>query len=248
MIEQSDASWCAEFSTEELAAVRFAIPQAIQDSQERSARAHAAWADPDGDQDVYGVGMSRGAQKELQSQLQSLASYREVRVAGTRRTLTYVGNALLFIHRVGKRMPRNHRRIRLSYLPDSRRDLLQSTSTSKYSEPGLFDLPTEEDTEAPRLSDAIHVLNSATQPEMLFVPYFSSTPFGIGSMFWGPARLSGSYLELTEPERLTFVRTPAAMPGRLSSRLIGGFAQGERPRTPTRLRNRPIDPSQPASS
>ena len=60
--------------------------------------------------------------------LSDLPSYREAKVPTTRRMLTFVGNTLIFAQRVGKQMPRNFRRVRLSYLPDSRRELLAKTS------------------------------------------------------------------------------------------------------------------------
>ncbi|KAF0835570.1 hypothetical protein C8E84_3462 [Ornithinibacter aureus] len=84
--------------------------------------------------------MARGVQKELRTLLSDLPSYREAKVPTTRRMLTFVGNTLIFAQRVGKQMPRNFRRVRLSYLPDSRRELLSKTSNVKYSDPGLFDL------------------------------------------------------------------------------------------------------------
>lgn len=241
MEESERPDWREEFSDEELAAIRSAIPTAIHASQERSARAHTEYADPDGDQDVYGVGMSRGAQKELQAVLKGLDSYREQRVQGTRRTLTFVGDTLLFLQRVGKKMPRNHRRFRLSYLPEQRRELLEKTSNVKYTEPGLFDLPQEEGDEAANLSDVLDIVGDAGRVT-LFVPYYSSTPFSVGSMFWAPARLRGRYLEFTDPERLTYVKEPAAkQQKREAPRPAAGFAEGERPRTSAKLRPRPED-------
>lgn len=238
MEESEQRDWRKEFSDDELAAIRRAIPRAIHVSQERSARAHTEYADPDGDQDVYGVGMSRGAQKELQAALKGLNSYREQRVQGTRRTLTFVGDTLLFLQRVGKKMPRNHRRFRLSYLPEQRREMLEKASNVKYSEPGMFDLPEEGAEEAANLSDVLDIVGNAGRVT-LFVPYYSSTPFGVGSMFWAPARLRGRYLEFTDPERLTYVKEPAAkQEKREAPRPAAGFAEGERPRTPAKLRPR----------
>jgi hypothetical protein len=238
MDESERTDWRAEFSDEQLAAIRAAIPTAIHASQERSAGAHTEYADPDGDQDVYGAGMSRGAQKELQAALKDLEAYREERVSGTRRTLTYVGDALVFLQRVGKRMPRDHRRFRLSYLPEQRRELLLETSNVKYTEPGLFDLP-QEDPDAARLSDVLDIVGNVGQVT-LFVPYYSSTPFSVGSMFWAPARLRGRYLEFTDPERLTYVKEPAAKESkREAPRPAAGFSEGARPRTSAKLRPRP---------
>jgi len=241
MEEPDRLDWRAEFSDEQLSAIRSAIPTAIHDSQERSARAHTEYADPDGDQDVYGVGMSRGAQKELQAVLKNLDGYREQRVEGTRRSLTYVGDALIFLQRVGRKMPRNHRRFRLSYLPEQRRELLEKTSNVKYTEPGLFELPEEEPDEAANLSDVLDIVGDLGRVT-LFVPYYSSTPFAVGSMFWAPARLRGHHLEFTDPERLTYVKEPAAKETkREAPRAAGGFAEGDRPRTSAKLRPRPQD-------
>jgi hypothetical protein len=243
MEEQNRPDWRAEFSDEQLSALRIAIPAAIYSSQERSARAHTEYADPDGDQDVYGVGMSRGAQKELQAALKNLDGYREQRVEGTRRSLTYVGDALIFLQRVGKKMPRNHRRFRLNYLPEQRRELLEKTSNVKYIEPGLFDLPEEEPDEAAKLSDVLDIVGDLGRVT-LFVPYYSSTPFAVGSMFWAPARLRGHHLEFTDPERLSYAKEPAATDTkREAPRAAGGFAEGDRPRTSAKLRSRPEEKS-----
>ena len=238
MVEADGGDRRSEFSDEQVAALRVAIPQAIHASQERSARAHTEYADPDGDQDVYGIGMSRGAQKELQAALRTLDSYREQRVSGTRRTLTYVGDALIFLQRVGKKMPRNNRRFRLSYLPEQRRELLSQTSNVKYVEPGLFDLPEDEPDETAHISDILDLANG-TGKVTLFVPYYSSTPFGVGSMFWAPANLRGRYLEFTDPERLTYVKESAAREAKGEApRRAAGFAERDRPRTSAKLRPR----------
>lgn len=238
MEELDRSDWRTEFSDDQLSAIRSAIPSAIHDSQERSARAHTEYADPDGDQDVYGVGMSRGAQKELQAALKNLDGYREQRVEGTRRSLTYVGDALIFLQRVGKKMPRNHRRFRLNYLPEQRRELLEKTGNAKYTEPGLFELPEEEPDEAAKLSDVLDIVGDLGRVT-LFVPYYSSTPFAVGSMFWAPARLRGHHLEFTDPERLTYVKEPAAKETKREvPRATGSFAEGDRPRTSARLRPR----------
>lgn len=242
MSDQEQLDWKSEFAAEELQALRSALPQAVHACQDRSARAHAEYADPDGHQYLYGNGMARGVPKDLQPLLKELNSYREETVSGTRRTLMFVGEALIFPMRVGKQMPRNHRRIRLSYLPDGRRDLLRSTSNAKYREAGLFDLPTVQmpEDDVAQLPDVLRVLREFEGPVTLFPLYFSSTPHSVGSMYWGPARLSGNYLEFTDPERLTYQKTPAAaQPRQQKPRPAGGFAEGERPRTQAKLRPRP---------
>jgi hypothetical protein len=243
MQDSESRDWRSEFTPENLAAVRAAIPQAIQNVQERSARAHTEYADPDGDQDVYGIGMARGGPKELQALLSKLPNYREERVQGTRRTLTYLEDGLIFLQRVGKKMPRNHRRLRLNYLPDDRRALFRRTSNKKYLEPGLFDLP-EDDTadEAATLTDVLAVMGEARRTPILFVPYYSSTPLVVGTMFLAPARLSGHHLEFSDPERLEYVKAPAeSEPKKQTLRKAGGFAGSERPKTDAKLRPREGD-------
>lgn len=235
--------WRTEFTDDELATLRSSIPSAIHKSQDRSARAHTEYQDPDGDQDVYGVAMARGAQKELQALIKGMDRYREQRVSGSRRILPYIGDTLLFLQRVGKQMPRNHRRYRLSYLPEQRREVFLETSNIKYSEPGgLFEFP-REDThggeEFARLSDVLEIVGDASSRVTLIVPYYSSTPFSVGTIYWAPARLNGRYLEFTDPERLIYEKQAAsAQEKKQSPRATGGFADGERPRTSTRLRPR----------
>lgn len=232
--------WRGEFTAEELAAIRHQVPYAIQRSQERSARAHTEYDDPDGDHDVYGAGMSRGVQKELRALLSQLPSYREVQVPRSRRTLTLIGDALIFPLRVGKQMPRNHRRIRLNYFPESRRELLEQTSNTKYVDVGLFELDEPPGAEQPaKLEDAIALLGEADARATLFVPYYSSTPQGVGTMYFAPARLNGRYLEFIDPQRLTYQVPVAGEEARTVLAPVGGFADGARPRTAVKLRPRP---------
>lgn len=232
--------WRSEFTAEELSVIRHQVPHAIQRSQERSARAHTEYDDPDGDQDVYGAGMSRGVQKELRPLLASLSSYREMQVPRSRRTLTFLGDALIFPLRVGKQMPRNYRRLRLNYLPESRRELLEQASNTKYVGAGLFELEESLGAEQPaRLDDALTVLSQGGTRAALFVPYYSSSPQGVGTMYFAPARLDGRYLEFTDPERLTYQVTVADEAPGVGLVPVGGFADGDRPRTTVKLRPRP---------
>ncbi|AQP49607.1 hypothetical protein NYE39_01850 [Janibacter sp. FSL W8-0316] len=234
--------WCGEFTAEELSAIRRQVPHAIQRSQERSARAHTEYDDPDGDQDVYGAGMSRGVQKELRPLLANLSSYSEMQVPRSRRTLTFLGDALIFPLRVGKQMPRNHRRIRLNYLPESRRELLEQTSNTKYVDAGLFELDETPGTEQPaRLDDALTLLSEGDTRATLFVPYYSSSPQGVGTIYFAPARLNGRYLEFTDPERLTYQVPVAGEEPAAVLAPVGGFADGDRPRTTVKLRPRPTE-------
>lgn len=234
--------WRTEFTADELCTIRRQIPKAIQVSQERSARAHAEYDDPDGDQDVYGAGMSRGVQKEIRPLLSSLSSYRETQVPRSRRRLTFLGDALIFPLRVGKQMPRNHRRLRLNYLPESRRELLEQTSNTKYVDAGLFEVDQLPGSEQPgRLDDALKLVSEGGARSTLFVPYYSSSPQGVGTMYFAPARLDGHYLEFTDPERLTYqVPVAGGVPGTVVAQ-VDGFADGDRPRTTVKLRPRPTE-------
>ncbi|QNP57225.1 hypothetical protein [Tessaracoccus defluvii] len=239
--QQHDSDdWRSEFQPAELAALRERIPTAIQRSQDRSARAQAAYDDPDGDQDVYGAGMARGVQKELRTLLSDLPTYREAKVPTTRRMLTFVGNTLIFAQRVGKQMPRNVRRVRLSYLPDSRRELLSKTSNVKYSDPGLFDISDVLEGDQPAsLEDALSHVELAVPRTTLFVPYYSSTPQGVGTVYFAPARLNGRYLEFADPERLTYERTPSSVDApHTMLKPVAGFNGSERPRISVKLRQR----------
>lgn len=231
-------TWHSEFSDGDLAAVRAAIQDSIRVGHERSSRAQTEYADPDNDQDVYGAGMARAVQKEMSSRLASLDSYREEFTPGSRRKLLFVDEALIFPHRVGQSMPRNHLRIRLNYLPDNRRALLTKTSNVKYLPDGLFEVPTPATDEPASLADVLAAVEASSPPVTLFVPYYASTAAGVGSVYWGPARLSGNHLEFASPERITLERVPPtaiSAPARITP-TVPGFASAERRRAPVRLR------------
>ena len=229
-------SWHSEFEATELAEIRAAIPAAVQASHVRSARAHVEYDDPDGDQYVYGAGMSRGVVKELESRLEHLPSFRRLTVEGSNRKLTQVGHVLLFSIRVGKKMPRDRSRIRLSYLPDVRRDILHVAGMTKYQQAPLDGLHVDADDSATQEDALKHI--AGVEPESLIVPYFSSDPYGIGSVCWGPARLVGKYLNFSEPETLTYVSMPNEVPAPSlnAGRAQTAFANGERPATKATLR------------
>lgn len=245
MQETSDLDWRSEFTSADYRLLGQVIPQAIHACQDRSARAHTEYSDPDDHQYLYGNGMARGVQKDLQPLIAGLGSYREETVPGTQRKLLFVGRSLLLPLRVGKKMPKNHLRIRLNYLPDARRELLTSTSNKKYLGPSLFELPPKEDPvdDVAQISDVLRILDQFDGPVTLFPAYYSSTPLTVGQMYWGPARLNGHYLEFTDPDRLNYRKVPSsAETAQTKPRATGGFGTSERPRTHTRLRK--PDPGQ----
>lgn len=243
--EYSWRRWHDEFASEDLDALRGAIPAAIEQGQQRSAAAHAAYGNFNGEQFVYGAGMSRAAYKGLRSRLAPLPSFHTETIAGTRRTLMFVGPHLIFPVRVGKRMPRNVERVRVGYLPERRREILATTSVHKYDPPSLFtDVEGLEQEDTPTLDEAREQL-AVLGKESLIVPYYSSVPDGVGAIYWAPARLGGgNYLDFIEPERLVYARPPAvAATDVVVQARQETFADGTRPPTPAKLRPKPQRPN-----
>ncbi|WP_438354752.1 hypothetical protein [Microbacterium sp. CJ88] len=228
--------WRTEFSSDELDLIRRAAPIGIHAAQTRSARAHTEYQDPDDHLFVYGVGMAHGAPKDFAAQLKSASGYSEESVPRSSRKLIRMGGHVIHLHRVGARMPRNHRRLYLPNLSDTRRDTLAAASNERYSHTpeSLFDLESEEHA---NLTEALEA-SGKTRRSMLLVPYYSSTKFGVGRMFLGPAVLAGKYLEITDPEPMTYRRTGATAPRQQSTdtREARRFASGERRPTTTKLR------------
>ncbi|MFP3435519.1 hypothetical protein SB781_37800, partial [Paraburkholderia sp. SIMBA_061] len=74
----------------------------------------------------------------------------------------HVGEHLIHIQRVGKRMPNNHLRVRLNYISEARRDQLTTASSDAYApvlQTPMFEMP-DEDVFAP-LEEADSVARSA---------------------------------------------------------------------------------------
>lgn len=238
--------WHGEFTDEGLAAVRHAIPLGIQRSQTRSANAHAAYGDKDGDRHVYGAGMSRGVYKELVDLLNEVPGFREVEVEGSRRKLIAIDNVHLYPLRVGAKMPRNHRRVRVSYMPEQRQEMFRRSSTTRFDEPGLFDdLHSFGPDEPANISEALAHQERIDERKALVVAYYSCTPAGVGSIYWAPAKLSGThYLEFAAPESLTYKVEPENSAALSATKVAASrtFADGIRPRTATKLRMTPKDP------
>ncbi len=246
MTQHPARPWHGEFTDESLSNVRHAIPLGIHRSQTRSANAHTAYGDKDGDKYVYGAGVSRGVYKELVELLSEVPGFREVEVDGSRRKLIAIENVHLYPLRIGPRMPRNHQRVRISYMPEQRQEMFRGSNTTKFDEPALFDdlhSPTPDDPAS--ISEALAHQDRIDERKALIVAYYSCTPAGVGSIYWAPAKLSGThYLEFASPESLTYVVESESSTTRPASTEVGSriFADGTRPRTSTKLRTTPKDP------
>jgi hypothetical protein len=286
--------WHGELSDESLSVVRHAIPLGIQRSQTRSANAHAAYGDKDGDKYVYGAGMSRGVYKELVELLSEVPGFREVEVEGSRRKLIAIDNVHLYplrigakmprnqtrvrvsympeqrqemfrrsnttkfdepalfdnVHlyplRIGAKMPRNHTRVRVSYMPEQRQEMFRRSNTTKFDEPALFDnVPSPSPDEPANISEALEHQHRIDEGKALVVAYYSCTPAGVGSIYWAPAKLSGTHhLEFLSPESLAYVVESESSTAQPATRAVASktFADGTRPRTATKLRTTPKAP------
>lgn len=231
--------WRQELTTNQLGLLRAAAPLGIHRGQERSARAHAEYRDPDGHQFVYGVGMAHAAQKECQALLREAPGYSEERVPRSSRMLVRLGPHVIHVQRVGKKMPRNHRRINLRNISDTRRETLTAASNARYADAPhqpLFALDAGDDEKYANLGEALGAAEA--EHGLLLVPYYSSTPFTVGQMYLAPAVLSGNYLEFSDPEPLVYRQTGATAQDapREEPSIPRRFASGERPKTSAKLR------------
>lgn len=229
-------NWRDEFTKGQLSLLRAALPEGINAAQERSSRAQTEYRDPNGHNYIYGTGMARGAQDECQQRLRSLNTYSERPVPRSTRVTMHVGEHLIHIQRVGKRMPNNHLRVRLNYISEARRDQLTTSSSETYAsarQTPMFEMP--QDDVFATLDEASSAARAAGSG-VLFVAYFSSTPFGLGQMYFAPAQLRGNYLEFSDPEPLVYRRTGSTTQVGAPADTTKRFAAGERPRTTTKLR------------
>ena len=231
--------WHGEFTNESLSAIRHAIPLGIQRSQTRSANAHTAYGDKDGDKYVYGAGMSRGVHKELVELLSDVPGFSEVEVEGSRRKLIVVDDVHLYPLRIGAKMPRNHKRVRISYMPEPRQEMFRRSNTAKFDEPALFDDLRLGPDEPASISEALAYQERTNVSKTLVVAYYSCTPAGVGSVYWAPAKLSGTHhLDFASPESLTYAVDSESSASHLATGAAASktFADGTRPRTATKLR------------
>lgn len=231
-------NWRDEFTSEVLSALRLAIPEGLNAAQARSSRAQTEYRDPKGHQYIYGTGMARGAQDECQQRLQALTAYAERPVPRSSRVTMHLGDNLIHIQRVGKKMPNNHLRVRLNYLSEARRDQLTEASSDMYATMPpmpLFQLPEDDAFASLEEADAA---SRSLKSGSLFVAYFSSTPFALGQMYLAPAQLRGNYLEFADPEPLVFRRTGSTQKKQNdTATTVKRFASGDRPRTTAKLRD-----------
>ncbi|KIA70954.1 hypothetical protein ANMWB30_42770 [Arthrobacter sp. MWB30] len=241
--------WHSAFSAIELDALQAGIPAGIQAAQARTGRANTEYADPEGELDVYGVGMSKAAPKEIRALLRDLPSYREVPIPKTSRQLMFVGRNLIFPIRVGDKMRRNRKQLWLRSFSQTRQDYFAANSTQRReaSDPTLFDIePSKPSTvEGTHIEDALRQVEQDAGRSELFVPFFSSTPLGVGQIMWAPARLDGRYLRFFEPETLTYRRMQSlAVTSRNRLQVADGFADSPRPRTTVKRRRLPNNPTE----
>jgi hypothetical protein len=245
-----ERDWHSAFSPAELAALRAGIPAGLHAAQTRTGRANTEYADPEGELDVYGVGMSKAAPKEIRTLLRELPSYREVLIPKTSRRLMFVGRGLIFPIRVGEKMRRNKKQLWLRSFSQARQQYFTENSTQRreLSDLTLFD----EATSAAPAAEELHVVDALRQVEQdagrseLFVPFYSSTPLGIGQIMWAPARLDGRYLRFIEPETLTYRKKMLKVeaPAGTKPQPAESFADAPRPRTMVTRRRQPNRPSE----
>lgn len=190
--------------------------------------------------------MSRAVYKEFVGLLSEVPGFREVEVKGSRRKLIAIENVHLYPLRVGPKMPRNHQRVRISYMPEQRQEMFRESNTTKFNEPALFDalhVPGPDDPAS--ISEALAHQDRIDEHKALIVAYYSCTPAGVGSIYWAPAKLSGThYLEFASPESLTYVVESEGSTAQPAVKAVNSrtFADGTRPRTSTKLRTTPKDP------
>ncbi|PZE64208.1 MULTISPECIES: hypothetical protein [unclassified Curtobacterium] len=241
--------WHDAFQPGELDALRRMIPAGIHAAQARTGRANTEYADPEGELDVYGVGMSKAAAKEIRALIRTLPSYHELTIPKTSRRLMFVGRALIFPIRVGEKMRRDKSRLWLRSFSESRQKYLGENSTTRRApeHTALFetDATASPITEETGVIDALkHVEDDAGRSE-LFVAYFSSSPLGVGQIMWAPAHLDGRHLQFLDAETLSFRKTVVGETAAQKPQVASGFASSARPRTSVKRRPRPTTTTDP---
>jgi hypothetical protein len=234
-----------EFNAATGAYLRSAIPRALQLAQRKSAKAHLAFDDEDGELYVYGVAMSRADHKMIKAALKALDSFSTERPKGSKRELLLVDGKIIFPIRVGTKMPRKISEIRLRRISPYRRGVFRRTSMRKYESvlPGFEDDADEVETEVTEQEEGF--LHAAASKNSLIVVFYSSTPNGLGSAYWAPAAMTkANYLSFVDPKRLEIVVENEGVADSQSASEDDSFAAGERPRTRTKLRKPTSEPGE----
>ena len=232
-----------EFTPADAAHMERELPQALLRAQRQGSNAHDGF-DPDGTElYVYGMAMSRADYDQIRACLTSLDSFSVVRPENAKRDVLLVDGKVILPLRVGTKMPRRIDQLRLKRVSPFRQGLLSATSMIKYD--NVFDMfkeSVEGDVEHDVDEGEMEFLKSAAAKNSLIAVYYSSTPSGLGSMYWAPAIFGEkNYLRFTDPRRLT-INDPTAPPlarSKPSPVDPDAFGAGERPQTPARLRKPP---------
>lgn len=245
---ENPRSWIEnEFAPAEAAYLRRELPLALARAQRQGSNAHDAF-DPDGvELYVYGTAMSRADYDQIRASLERLESFSFRRPDNAKRDVLLVSGKVILPLRVGTTMPKRVDQVRLKRVSPYRQSLLSATSMVKYD--SVFDMFREsDDAEVEHDVDEgeYDYIKSAAAKNSLVVVYYSSTPSGLGSMYWAPAVFGEkNYLRFTDPRRLTIddpTTTPLAQPKPVAVD-PDAFGAGERPQTPARLR-RPPQPAE----
>lgn len=245
---EGPAGWVErEFGALEAPRLRRELPQALARAQRQGSNAHDGYDPENTELYVYGVAMSRADHDQIREALGALAAFSTVRPEGAKREVMLVNGKVILPLRVGTKMPRHVDRIRLKRVSAFRQALLKATSMTKYE--NVFDMFRDADG-ADRVDESeLDYLKSAAAKNSLIVVYYSSTPSGLGAMYWAPAIFGErNCLRFTDPERL--VLDDAAATSAATRQPIApdpdpdAFGVGERPITPTRLRQPPTRPAE----
>ncbi len=234
-----------EFAPADAAHLRRGLPQALLRAQRQGSNAHDGY-DPDGTElYVYGTAMSRADYDQIRVCLAELESFSFVRPENAKRDVLLVDGKVILPLRVGTKMPRRVDEVRLKRVSTYRQNLLSATSMVKYD--NVFDIFKQAPADVEHVDEGeLDFLKSAAAKNSLIAVYYSSTPSGLGTMYWAPATFAKrNHLRFTDPRRLTIddpTTTPLTKPQPVSVD-PEAFGVGERPVTLARLR-KPLQPAE----
>lgn len=240
----SPQSWIdTEFTPNDAAYLRRELPLALSRAQRQGSNAHDGF-DPEGTElYVYGMAMSRADYDQIRGCLSSRESFSIQRPQGATRDVLLIDGKVILPIRVGTKMPKRVDQIRLKRVSQYRQELLSATSMVKYD--NVFDMFKEQeegdDVEHSLEEGELDFLRSAAAKNSLIAVYYSSTPSGLGTMYWAPAIFGNkNYLRFTDPRRLVIDDRPTSPSAVIKPKLVDpdAFGAGERPQTPARLRPR----------